>query len=56
MMAEVGVRVAVLIGDDDSSTIAEIRSFIDTPILKWSDINHATASVVKALYGLQKKT
>ena len=54
-MIELGVRVAVLIGDDDSSTISAVRNAIDTPITKWSDINHATASFSKSLFKLQPK-
>ncbi|XP_024891144.1 uncharacterized protein LOC112466982 [Temnothorax curvispinosus] len=49
------VEVGVLIGDDDSSTIAACRSASNHPILKQSDKNHASKGVKKQLYGIQKK-
>ncbi|XP_011859310.1 PREDICTED: uncharacterized protein LOC105556809 [Vollenhovia emeryi] len=44
------LQVGVLIGDDDSSTIAACRSTSSHPIVKFSDKNHASGGVTKELY------
>lgn len=46
------VEVGVMIGDDDSSTIAACRKASDHDILKQYDKNHASGGVKKQLYGL----
>lgn len=49
------VEVGVLIGDDDSSTIAACRSISSNPIVKFSDTNHASGGVIKELYKILNK-
>ncbi|XP_043286870.1 uncharacterized protein [Venturia canescens] len=44
------IEVGVLVGDDDSSTIAACRATSEHPIVKFSDINHASGGVTKELY------
>lgn len=53
LLKEANVRVSVLIGDDDSSTIAAVRRVSATKIEKWSDLNHASKALNNALYGLR---
>ncbi|XP_015120753.1 uncharacterized protein LOC107043683 [Diachasma alloeum] len=48
-------EVGILVGDDDSSTIAACRNASDHPILKRSDKNHASGGLRKQLYEMQKK-
>ena len=43
-------KYKVLIGDDDSTVISRVRSEVDVNLEKWSDINHATCTLAKALY------
>ncbi|XP_024884390.1 uncharacterized protein LOC112462705 [Temnothorax curvispinosus] len=50
------VCVNVLIGDDDSSTIAAVRRESTTQIDKWSDLNHASKAMINSLYGLKLPT
>ncbi|XP_024880426.1 uncharacterized protein LOC112460127 [Temnothorax curvispinosus] len=50
---ENNVKLGTLIGDDDSSTIAAVRRECSHPVTKWSDLNHATKKLSKALW-LQK--
>ncbi|RUA06481.1 MAG: hypothetical protein DSY43_01900 [Gammaproteobacteria bacterium] len=40
----------VLIGDDDSTVISRLRAEVNSNLEKWSDINHATCTLTKALY------
>ncbi|XP_018394014.1 PREDICTED: uncharacterized protein LOC108772866 [Cyphomyrmex costatus] len=47
------VRITVLIGDDDSSTIAAVRRAASYEIYKWSDYNHTHKSMTSALYTLK---
>ncbi|XP_071578827.1 uncharacterized protein [Temnothorax nylanderi] len=49
------VEVGVLIGDDDSSTIAACRATSSHPIVKFSDTNHAAGGVTKKLYKIANK-
>jgi len=44
------VKLGTLIGDDDSSTIAAVRRECSHPVAKWSDLNHATKKLSKALW------
>ena len=46
-----GVRVGVLVGDDDASTIKTVRQEVDVSIEKWSDISHVKRSLGNQLYG-----
>lgn len=41
---------SVLIGDDDSTVISQLQQEVNSGIEKWSDINHATCTMAKALY------
>ena len=41
---------SVLIGDDDSTVISKLREEVASEIEKWSDVNHATCTMTKALY------
>ena len=47
-------QMAILVGDDDSSTIKKVRDTLDHDIEKWSDIVHAKRAFASSLYGLQK--
>ncbi|XP_011858949.1 PREDICTED: uncharacterized protein LOC105556464, partial [Vollenhovia emeryi] len=49
------VEVGILIGDDDSSTIAACRSTSSHPIVKFSDTNHTSGGVTKELYKISNK-
>lgn len=55
ILDEAGVSVDVLVGDDDSSTMAALRRN-GTVIEKWSDLNHCTKSLNNALYKLKHKS
>lgn len=48
------IEVGVLVGDDDSSTIAACRAAANHPIIKQSDVNHTSGGVEKKLYSVQK--
>lgn len=50
-----GIDVAVLIMDDDTTTMARIRKDIEHHITKWSDRNHTSKHLGNSLYNLQKK-
>jgi hypothetical protein len=45
--------VGVLIGDDDSATIANVRRAVSHTVEKWSDLNHARKGLSNALYALK---
>jgi DNA polymerase III epsilon subunit-like protein len=48
------VELGVLVGDEDSSTMASIR--VERPdIIKWSDLNHIKKGFNNALYKLQNR-
>lgn len=47
-----GVKYAVFVGDDDSSTIAKIREEVDYNVEKWSNTTHATRTLVSHLHKL----
>ena len=48
-----GVRVAVMIGDDDSTAIKHVCDNDDSNE-KWSDLNHAKKTLGSKLYDLKK--
>jgi len=48
------VQVGVLIGDDDSSTIAACCAGASHCIAKFSDVNHTSKGVKKQLYNIEK--
>lgn len=47
-------QVAILVGDDDSSTIKKVRDSVQHKVDKWSDIVHAKRAFGSSLYNLQK--
>ncbi|XP_071652286.1 uncharacterized protein [Temnothorax longispinosus] len=47
---EHNVKLGTLIGDDDSSSIAAVCRECSHPVAKWSDLNHATKKLSKALW------
>lgn len=54
ILQEAGLNVKVLIGDEDSSTIAAINLENPLKVRKLSDSNHLKKHVMKDLYALQK--
>jgi len=47
------VRISTFIGDEDATTIHEIRRNSEIPVEKWSDLNHVEKSFSSALYDLK---
>jgi len=45
---EANVVVGTYIGDEDASTIHELRRNSEIPVVKWSDLNHTEKSFGKA--------
>ena len=41
---------SVSIGDDDSAVISKLHEEVHSGIEKWSDVNHVTCTMTKALY------
>ena len=54
ILKEAGLNVRVLIGDEDSSTIAAVRRGSSERIFKLSDKNHLREHFTGALYDLKK--
>ena len=54
ILKEKNVRVGILIGDDDSSSIAACRAGATHSIGKLSDMNHTSKGVKKELYNIEK--
>lgn len=51
-----GVQVGVLVMDDDSVTLSQVKERLGHPVEKLSDINHSRKSVGNSMYNtLQKK-
>ena len=48
------LRLATVIGDDESSTIKKLREEVNSSLVKWSDITHAKCSVGSHLYAIKK--
>ncbi|XP_034230904.1 uncharacterized protein LOC117639401 [Thrips palmi] len=48
------LQVGILIGDDDSSSIASCRAASSHEIVKQSDMNHTSKGVKNTLYGIEK--
>ena len=48
------IQVGILVGDDDSSTIASCRAGASHAIGKLSDVNHTSKNVKKELYNIEK--
>lgn len=53
LFEEAGVYTSVIIGDDDSSTVACVRRVAAHEIEKWSDFNHTLKSLVTASYSMK---
>ncbi|XP_024892136.1 uncharacterized protein LOC112467665, partial [Temnothorax curvispinosus] len=53
LFEEAGVYASVIIGDDDSSTVAGVRRNATHEIEKWSDFNHTLKSFTSALYSMK---
>ncbi|XP_011859062.1 PREDICTED: uncharacterized protein LOC105556578 [Vollenhovia emeryi] len=54
ILQEAAVSIRVLIGDEDSSTIANVRRGNSKKVFKLADINHLRKHFVSDLYELQK--
>ena len=50
-----GVKISVVIGDEDSSAIARLHREVDDTIEKWSDVVHVKRSLGSRLYDIKKK-
>jgi hypothetical protein len=50
-----GIKTTTFIGDDDSTTISELRQVIDPSIKKRSDRTHMKKNLGNRLYPLQKQ-
>ena len=50
-----GAQVAVLVGDEDSSTIKKVRESVNHEVEKWSDVVHVKRAFGSRLYALQEK-
>ncbi|XP_024892943.1 uncharacterized protein LOC112468124 [Temnothorax curvispinosus] len=50
LLTEANVAIAVLIADDDASSIAAVRRESSHRVEKWSDLNHAKKGLTSALY------
>ncbi|CAG2205332.1 unnamed protein product [Mytilus edulis] len=50
-----GTNICTIVGDEDSTTIARIRSNVDKDIKKLSDSNHMKKTLGKKLYDLKNK-
>lgn len=46
ILKNANVEVGIVVGDDDSSTIAAIRRCVDHPVVKFSDRNHTSKGVI----------
>jgi hypothetical protein len=53
ILKEADVKVAILVGDDDSSTVAALRRDGAEDVQKVSDLTHCKKNVGNALYKLQ---
>ncbi|XP_046739525.1 uncharacterized protein LOC124407446 [Diprion similis] len=54
ILKEIGLNVKVLIGDEDSSTIAAVRQGNPESVHKLTDANHLRKNFMSALYDLRK--
>ena len=48
-----GVKFCIYVGDDDSTTLADIKNKVPYSVEKWSDIVHAKRSLNYRLYNLR---
>ena len=47
-----GVKFSIYVGDDDSTTLADIKNKVPYGVEKWSDVGHAKKSLNTRLYNL----
>ena len=52
---DAGVKFSTYIGDDDSTTLADIHSKVPYGVEKWTDIIHAKRSLTTRLYNLKDR-
>ena len=50
-----GIKYSVYVGDDDSTTLADINKKVPYGVQKWSDIVHAKRSLNSRLYNLKDR-
>ena len=50
-----GVKFSIYVGDDDSTTLADIKNKVPYDVEKWSDIVHAKRSLNSRLYNLRDR-
>ena len=48
-----GVKFSIYVGDDDSTTLADIKNKVPCGVEKWSDVVHARRSLNTRLYNLR---
>ena len=48
-----GVKFSIYVGDDDSTTLADIKNKVPRGVEKWSDVGHAKKSLNTRLYNLR---
>ena len=48
-----GVKFSIYVGDDDSTTLADIKNKVPCGVEKWSDVVHAKRSLNTRLYNLR---
>lgn len=53
LLEKLSTRITVLIADDDSATISNVRKNVSWPVDKWSDINHVKKNMTTQLYALK---
>ena len=53
---DAGVKFSTYIGDDDSTTLADIHRKVPYGVEKWSDIIHAKRSLTTCSYNLKDRT
>ena len=49
-----GVKFSIYVGDDDSTTLADIKNKVPYGVEKWSDVGHAKKSLNTRLYNLKR--
>ena len=54
MVSQEGMNIGSIVGDDDTTTIARLRSKVDSSIKKQSDRNHIRKLLGNSLYSLKK--
>ena len=52
---EAGVKFSTYVGDDDSTTLADVHSKVPYDVQKWSDTVHTKRSLTSRLYNLKDR-